>query len=122
MMLFKPQFARVLLPAETLENFEANLVDVLHVVVFGGATDDDAAQVAMIAPRLGLIRPLHCEPLAVLTDIFFLAAIAAVAAIASLFLVQSHVAHQESLLAESLAAELACQRSHVAALFLLELF
>ena len=116
-MLLEPQFAGVLLPTKTLENFESNLVDVFHVVVFGGATDDDAAQVAMIAPRLGLIRPLDCEPLSILIDVFFLAA-----TIASLFLVQPQVAQQESLFGESFATEFARERFRVAALLLLGLF
>ena len=113
-MLLEPQFARVLLPTKTLENFESNLVDVFHVVVFGGATDDDAAQVAMVAPRFGLVRSLDGESLSVLLDFFILAARIPVA---SVFLVPTHVAQQKSLLGEIFPTEFARERLHVAALF-----
>ena len=83
------------------------------MVVFGGATDDDAAQVAMVAPRFGLVRSLDGESLSVLLDFFILAARIPVA---SAFLVPTHVAQQKSLLGESFSAEFACERLHVAAL------
>ena len=104
---------------------------IFHVVVLGSATDDDAAQVTMIAPRLWLIGPLHGEPLlavlavlALIDDVFLLSAIAAFAAAASLrfFLVQPHVPQQESPLGERLATELTRVGLHVDAFFPLGLF
>ena len=102
---------------------------IFHVVVLGSATDDDAAQVTMKAPRLWLIGPLHGEPLlavlALVDDVFLLSAIAAFAAAATslcFFLVQPHVAQQKSPLGERLVTELTCVGLHVGAFFPLGLF